>query len=435
MKRKFAHNAPVILLLLITVVFGKLQYNKMGAAFDDYCMGICSDGCGYYAWLPAVFIYQDVNFNFFEQVQVKEAVCGGKVEGCLQDYRSCTDGVTCNKYYPGTAVMIAPFFAIAHFGTKWFTDFPPSGYSKLYFIFVAISGICYYFIGMLLFLQVLKKARLNTGQQTLTVLFVTFGSAIMYFAVDKPSYSHIYSFTQIAAFIYCALLLRERFTNARLAALTFLTGLIFITRPVNVSIALLVPFVFYDKPGGLLRNILYSRRSLLCLLPVLLMPVILLGLYKAATGHFFIYSYNNESFDFLHPHYWQFLFSYDNGVMPYTPLLLMPFALLFVWYKREHSGIVLGAAVTLVVTMYIHSSWWCWWYGFSFGARTMLDFTPICGLILGLSLKDAGKKRIMLLVPVYIGCCALTMILYHQKNHGFMNDFPIRDYWEAVRLK
>jgi len=29
-------------------------------------------------------------------------------------------------------------------------------------------------------------------------------------------------------------------------------------------------------------------------------------------------------------------------------------------------------------------------------------------------------------------CVAITMLLYHQKHHGFMNEYPIKDYWKAL---
>ncbi len=428
MKHAVIRNIPMLLICLLTLVFAKLQYNKMGGNKTDICMAICSDGRGYYAWLPAIFIYDDVNFNFFEQVEVKSPLCGGPIAGCLQDYRSCTDGTVCNKYYPGTAFMMLPFFAAGHWYTKTFTTLPADGYTYYYFAAIAISGIFYYLIGMWLLLRILKKIGLSTTHQTLTVLLVTLGTNILYFSVDKPSYSHIYSFAEIGAFLYCALLLRERFTTGRLVFLSFLVGLIFITRPVNVSVLLLLPFLYRDQMPAILAN---WRRAVWAL-PVIVMPLVLLCLYKKATGHYFIYSYGSEGFDFLRPNLIQFLFHYDNGVFPYTPLLLMPFLLLFLWYRKEQRWLVMGAVVTLAVTIYIHSSWWCWWYGYSFGARTLLDFATLFGLIIGLSIRDAGKHR-RILLPLYFACGLLTILLYHEKNHGYMNAEAITDYWDALK--
>ena len=431
MQTKLTTKIPLILILLLTLVFAKLQFNKRLSSPSDVCMNICSDGRGYYAWLPAIFIFHDLNFGFFEQVELKSSPCGGAIGGCIQDYRNSLDGHVCNKYYPGTAFMMLPFFAWAHI-TESMGGYRATGYSPPYFQMIGIAGICYFLLGMLLFLAILRKLQLNILQQSLTILLIAFGSNILYFTADKPAYSHIYSFVLIGAFLYYALCLRQRFSMRHLAYLSFLTGFIFITRPVNVSIVLILPFVLWESRTMLIDALRQKPSALLALLPGFIMPCILFCLYHISTGHFFIYSYDKEGFDFLHPHFWQFLFSYDNGVFPYTPLLFLPFVFVFVWYLQTDKLLIWGAFITLLVTAYIHSSWWCWSYGLSFGARTMLDFLPLFGIIIGLSLKNTNLKKHFYLLPVYFLCCTLTMILYDRKNHGYMSVYPITDYWPAV---
>ena len=266
MKAKLTTKIPLILLLLLTLVFAKLQFNKRLGAPDDVCMNICSDGRGYYAWLPAIFIYHDLNFGFFEQVELKTSPCGGAIGGCIQDYRNSFDGHICNKYYPGTAFMMLPFFAWAHI-TESMGGYRTTGYSPLYFQMIGISGICYLLLGMLIFLAILRKLQLNTLQQSLTILLVALGSNILYFTADKPAYSHIYSFVLIAAFLYYAICLREHFSAKHLAYLSFLTGFIFITRPVNVSIVLILPFLLWESRTMLMDVLRQKPSVLLALLP------------------------------------------------------------------------------------------------------------------------------------------------------------------------
>ena len=432
MKAALTRHITLALILLITLIFAKLQANKLSGGEDEVCTTICSDGRGYYAWLPGIFIYHDLNFNFFDGVEAKDSLCGGPVGGCMQDYRVYHDGAACNKYYPGASFMMLPFFAAAHFITTTFTHYAPSGYSYPYFRLAGVSGIFYYMMGMLFFLAILVKMGLDTTQRAITILLVTFGTNIMYFAVDKPTYSHIYSFTLIAAFIYLLQCLRERYSARQVLLLSFITGWIFIARPVNLSILVIVPFIFRGQVRNILNEVKLKPARLALLLPGFIMPALLLGLYKISVGRFFVYSYGGESFDFLHPHFWQFLFSGTNGVFAYMPLLLMPFLLLPVWYTPAVRNYVAGAAVTLLFTCYIHSSWYCWWYGFSFGARTILDVAPLFGLVIGLSLRGADRKRYVVLLPAYLVATVLTVLLYHQKTHGYLNGFPINDYWDAI---
>jgi hypothetical protein len=421
-----------MLIILFTLLFANVHINKRSGS-KNFCFNICGDARGYYAWLPAIFIYHDLSFSFFDSVEMKDQACGCQVAIPIQDYRYDFDGKTCDKYYPGTSFLMLPFFAIAHIATKYVTHYQANGYSQLYFSIMGLAGVFYYFLGMLIFLAILKKLALNPLQQALTILLVTFGSNIIFYIVDAPVYSHIYSFVSVAGFCYFALRIRERVSVINVLSITFIIGLILVSRPINISIVLMLPFIFHGRWTQLKDFFVKMPVHLLSLSPALIMPVILFACYKISTGHYFIYSYKNESFDFLHSHFLQFLFHYNNGLFSYTPLLLAPFLFLFTWYNNENRYIIIGLLVTLLVTLYIQSSWWCWWYGYAFGARTMLDFLPLFGIAIGLSLKQDNFKRYYYMLPIYLLCCVLTMILYHQKSHGgFMAKYPVTDYWAAI---
>ena len=432
MKGRLKNYFPILFLLLIALLFAKLQWNKRSGSATDICFNICGDARGYYAWLPAVFIYHDLNFRFFDDLEMKETSCGAQVGIPIQDYRYAIEGKTIDKYYPGVSVMMMPFFMAAHFITDSFTQYPANGYSPVYFQTMALCGVFYYFLGMWLMLKILRKLGLNNWQMILTVAVTSFGTNAMYYAIDAPLYSHIYSFTLIAAFLYCALCLRENISAKYIALLAFLTGFLFMARPVNLSILIVLPFLLSPCSQQLLSYFKLRPARLTLFLPALIMPCILFALYKISTGHWFIYSYGKEGFDFLHPHLLQFLFSYDNGLVPYMPLLVVPVLLLFGWHKKESKYLVAGLLATIAITIYIHSSWWAWSYGFSFGARSMLDFVPLFAIMIGLSLKQAKRKAYYYLVPAYLLCAVFTALLYDQKNHGYLNKYPVTDYWQAI---
>jgi hypothetical protein len=59
-------------------------------------------------------------------------------------------------------------------------------------------------------------------------------------------------------------------------------------------------------------------------------------------------------------------------------------------------------------------------------------FLPLVAIAAGLTIRDARLVIRPVVVAVYVLCCVLTMRLYHQKNHGYLNSFPIEDYWHAV---
>ena len=65
-----------------------------------------ADGKGYYAHLPALFIFNDLNFGFFEEYEGKKYYN----KYLYYDYLKEFEGKRYNKYYVGTAVTMAPFF-------------------------------------------------------------------------------------------------------------------------------------------------------------------------------------------------------------------------------------------------------------------------------------------------------------------------------------
>ena len=434
MRTKLFNNIPLLLILAVALLFAKLHINKRTGNKRDICFNITDDARGYYAWLPAIFIYHDLNFTFFDTVEVPDTTCGCTKAWPITDYRLLSEGGKFDKYYPGSAFMMLPFFIAAHAETFYFSSYPPNGYSYYYFRITALAAAFYYLIGMLFLLGVLKKLHLNTLQQTLTILLVSFGTNMIYYIIDAPLYSHIFSFALISAFLYYSFSLKERLSAKNIVALSFLTGMIFITRPVNVSVLLLLPFILGNDIKILWKRFLLRPELFACLLPALIMPAIMLALFRIATGHFMAYSYTGEAFYFLHPHFWQFLFHYDNGVFPYTPLLLLPFLFSYTWYRHENKTLILGTIITLLITIYIHSSWWYWTYGFAFGARTMVDLIPVFAIAIALSVKYTDLKRHFYVLPVYFLCCTFTLILYQQKsvNH-YMGIYPITDYWVAIR--
>ena len=460
---------PLIVVFLLLLVLFKLWSNKRNGSSHDVAMNICSDGRGYYAWLPAVFIYHDLHFGFFETKELANPYTGGEKGGCLQNYLvPLSNGTQFNKYYPGPAVLQFPFFALAHLYVKYCTSYVADGYAPPYFYAVGLAGLFYYGMGLFFLLKIFRRFQISIKFQCLALVLFTFGTNLMYYTIDKPSYSHLYSFFLITLFLYLLFTITDDIelsinsaqnkikepSNAivsspnrslprlaLLACLAFTSGLIAIVRPVNISIVLLLPFTLGPQLTKL-WSLSSAKRTLLVKylipgsLPALFFPGLLLLVYKMVSGHFLLYSYVNESFDFLHPHFWQFLFHFDNGVFPYMPLLFFillfsAYPLLFKNTNPELRRLTLALMLTLFVTFYIHSAWWCWNYGFAFGARTICDFLALFALLMVLTLKRSQSNYQKMIIACYSIAAIATLILYHQKNHGYLG-LPVNDYWQAL---
>lgn len=421
------------LILILCLVLGILHKNKKWGSHTDSWNNICSDGRGYYAWLPATFIYGDLNFGFHYTVEKDESFMPN--QGCYQDYINTFNGKSTNKYYPGAAICMLPFFGAAHLYCKLTGSFEPNGYTTPYFIANGIAGMCWLYIGMYFFWQVLTALKISELIKTITSLIILFGSNAIFFSVDAPSYSHVYSFGLVTIFIWLSLRFLHTWSFKFLYLMAFFIGWIFITRPVNVSILILIPFLFSDKFFNIVSELWRKPINMLVFMVCgLILPVLLFSLYKVSTGSFIVYSYGEEGFDFSHPHIWDFLTSYQNGLVKYVPALVIPFLALYWTLKGKYASFAWGCVATIVITVYIHASWWYWSYGGSFGPRTLLDFLAVFGVLIALGLSVSSKWIVYIQYAIYLLCIVFTMLLHDQKTHGRMNKSLItsNEYWGSV---
>jgi hypothetical protein len=75
-----------------------------------------------------------------------------------------------------------------------------------------------------------------------------------------------------------------------------------------------------------------------------------------------VYSYQDQGFDWLHPHHIGGLFSYGSGWLTYNPIMWL---VLPGWYMlwRNQKAIFAAAFIWGVLYIYIAYAWCIWWYG------------------------------------------------------------------------
>jgi len=284
---------------------------------------IQTDGTGYFAYLPAIFIYHDLNFGFFD-----DAIALNYHENHSYEYRFTYQDRTVNKYYCGTAITIAPFFLLAHLITI-LTGYPADGYSIFYMISVNIAALFYLTIGLVFLRKMLRMIPgASEGMIALILLVIVFGTNIFYYTVEEPSMSHIYSFGLINLFLWLGFRYFEKPMASRLLGLLVLLGLIILVRPVNGLVLLLIPFTALSSSSLKMGFEYLFRKPLILLSGVgvfFLVLSIQLIIYIIQTGDFWVYSYGEEGFNFHNPQIVNFLFSYRKGLFIYTPVFLLSF--------------------------------------------------------------------------------------------------------------
>ncbi len=413
----------LIVAFILIWVTANINLNKNWNKIIEY------DIAGYYAYLPAIFIYQDLSFGFYEQVNQKYSP--DKFRG---DYRQKLENEKIvNKYYVGTAVLQVPFFVLGHLLTKM-TGHSPDGYSYWYMVALAMSSVFYTLLGLYYFAKILDKYSINCTNKWLVLYAVTFGTNIFVYAAIDSGMSHPYSFACISALIWNFIGFQKQGEAKYLYGMAFLLGLIVLLRPINILVVLGLP-IFVNSWKEIYptfqRIIQKPSRFFGAVLLFLAIVCFQLLIYKIQTGRWIVYSYAEESFNFLKPEIFNFLFSYRKGYFLYTPLALLSFLSLIFWYKKNpYKSISIFLFLSFMV--YVFSSWWSWWYGGSFSSRVMLEYSVFVFLPLAILLEKAKPNCRKILIGIIILLVIFCQIQIYQFRYYQIHyaEMTKELYWE-----
>lgn len=368
---------------------------------------IKADGKGYYAHLPATFIYHDLNFGFFDSVENGKKYYNPHY---YYDYRKTYDGKTLNKYYCGTAIAMMPFFAVAHVYALN-SDYEADGFSKPYNISISLAAIFYALASLFLFIRILQHYSIRNSVIAWVLPFILFGTNWYYYIISEPAVSHVFTIFFVTWFYYLGLKWAKT-GSVKWWLIGLILGLIILIRPINILVILLFP-AFFKNFKSFKQRLTQSFRQPAKLGFGMLMGLAVVGLqfilYKLQTGHFIIYSYENEGFNFTKPEIINVLFSYKKGLFVYTPMYL--FALFgFVFMQKNNPWPAWMLLIFVSVFSYAISCWWNWYYGGSFSSRVYVDILLVFALFLAFFLNGlkSSKSKWM----VYL--CLILLTLYCQ---------------------
>ena len=272
----------VSIALILLIVTTNINWGK-----NDWKGALESDAKGYYAYLPAVFIYYDLNFSFLEEVEAKY-----DQKHLYYEYRSNAHGVLINKYYGGVSVLQLPFFLGAHALTS-ISGGDTDGYSKYYMLSISIASWFYQLFGLYFIVLLLQFYQVKPNIIALVLVAISFGTNLYVYTIVEAGMSHVYSFAMVAAFLYFAHKAFVLGQNRYLLRSSLLLGLIVLCRPINALVVLFLPFLFGNGKDFLLqlKSTLSSTSSIVRLvIPFGLVISLQLIYYKLATGHFLVYS-------------------------------------------------------------------------------------------------------------------------------------------------
>ncbi len=374
---------PKISIFLIVIVAGWYGIKVAKWRTNDI---INHDVISYWAYLPAAFIYHDLSFEFASDLPED-------FEGRIWTH-SAENGNQVQKMTLGNSLLWTPFFLVAH-GYAHVSEYKADGYTLPYSIAIFIAGLFYLAIG-LIFLKKILKIYFNDLTIALVLILLVFGTNLLHYAVIEPGMSHVYSFCLFSMYLFVTIRWSTNRSWSNSLKLGLLTGLIILVRPSNIVVVLIPLLWGVTGIKSFKAKLRISFKNRYRIISAALIALLVFGLqiiyWKSVTGSLFYYSYRDEGFFFLHPHIIDGLFSYRNGWLIYTPVMI--FALLGLWYLKKQIPVsFVPLIVFLIINIYLVFSWWCWWYGGSFGARTMIESYAFLSLPLAAFIKTISEKR------------------------------------------
>jgi len=397
-------NGVIILIILLYIGIAQ-DWKKPNRVIE-------SDVMGYYLYLPAVVINNDLTLQYISKN--------------LDFYRNrvwfqiIPDNKKIIQYTYGLSLLYSPFFLTAHLVAPVF-GYEANGYTVPYKIALLASCIFYIIIG-LIFLRKILSRYFSPLVVSITLFSLAIGTNLLYYATTEAPMSHAYNFTLVVLFLYLMIKWIEKPAWLTTVLLGLITGLITLIRPTNGLVIILFFLWGVTSLRSFRERLIFLLRSswkILLMMVVFIIVWIPQFLYwHKITGSYFFFSYGDRAWFFFNdPQIVNVLFSYRKGWFLYTPLMMLsiigiPFLLK---YLKES---FLAVTVFAVLNIYIISSWCFWWYGGSFGLRAFIDTYGILALPLAGFITWILKRKIIIRI-------ALLFLLVVMVAH---NNFEIAQY-------
>lgn len=225
---------------------------------------------------------------------------------------------------------------------------------------------------------------------SILLLLVFLGSNLFFYSTTEPCMSHAYTFSLASLLMYLTTKVFEKFELKIAVLFGLILGLLFLVRPTNILLGLVCYLFNVFSWKSFKKRLLWSLENTKLLVLTILVAILICSIqfiyWKWATGDWIFNSYIGERFYFDRPRVLNFLFSYRKGWLVYSPIFILSFLGIYKMYLNKNEW-GLPIIITLIATVYLFSSWWCWWFGGGFGMRPMIDYYPLLIIPIGELLK------------------------------------------------
>jgi hypothetical protein len=394
---------------------------------------IRSDGYSYYVYLPSWFLYGDTTLD-----AKARTFPGGNYPEFTGIRRWPGTDRWVNPHPIGSALLMTPFFLVAHVLTRW-SHFTPDGFSFYYQHAAGLAGLTYLLAGLAVLRRMLLR-HFSAPVALATLATMTWGTNLFHYGVYDSVFSHIYSFFLIGVLLMLVEAWWAEPTRRRSVWLGLTSAGIFLTRHTNVMFLLII--VLYgvtdwrtlrDRPFSLVHRwrplLLVGVVAAAGVLPQLLF-------YKAATGIWLPspYAALGVGFTFGSPHLFDVLFGPEKGVFFWSPALLLAVAGWIVARGWAQAFLWSGGLV-LAITAYLIASWYDWQFGGSYGHRGFTDGFALVAVFMASFFAWTGERHSRVITGAVTVFASLAVLLsVAQMIQYWMGILPIANTtWDQYR--
>jgi hypothetical protein len=396
----------VYFLVLGLVLVASVGLSVASLAYGNNRVLILSDGRDYYIWARSILLDHDIDFrNDYRVVYSPDSLPPGSA-------LLTPAGYVVDKFPVGMAILETPGLLLGHIVARYVAHSPTDGVSLPYQVAVTWSLLALYFASFVL----LYKAMLRLGVARIWVfgfcLTALLGTNLIYYVAKEPTMAHA---SGVAVFnILLFLVVRWGGGHARIRPapgilLGALVGLLFLIRNTNV---LLLP---------VLAAVVWTRRrvSLSEATPILVGAACIAALQPVSLwflwGRPRLSTYFNESFTSGVSGVIKAFVSARHGLLVYHPwyAALLLLAAYGAFRLPKARRICIAAIVSFLLVAVANGTWWCWWFGHSFGNRAFIETLPALSVVGALSASrlNLGGRATAALVAFMLAIVAVNLYL------------------------
>lgn len=293
-----------------------------------------------------------------------------------------------NKFAIGPALFWLPVFAIVHAIIRG------TGYEFGYQLAVGLTSVIFGFIG-LIFCYLTARKYFSPKISLMAVVSIWLATNLFFYLVLDPINSHAISFFVASLVVY--FWMGEDMALGKLMILGVLAGILGMVRSQDLIFAL--PLLFWARKS---KNIwLLATGIIVGFLPQLAVWKIQFGTFKSP------YLLAGEKFIWLRLQVWEVLFSRNNGLFYYSPILIL--GLLGILGRLGKNFWAKTGMALFILELLIVSFWHNWWGGQAYGGRMFISLMPF--FILGLAGMLEKLKKIKILTSLLTSLMVLILII------------------------